>query len=295
MKKILLVIISVLILAAGAFYFFQSQPKTYPVDTTDQPTSSPPITQTPKKSLFNLKPPPPAKTTEAGLITYLAFDENQGKTLSDSADSVQATIHGATWTKGVKNSALKFDGNDYVELDQNTLQKISNLNQGTISIWFKFNSFPKNQILPLFYLGDSQGQTKNDNLIIEIGHFNHGAPPDTKLYYTLYHNQFEPILCFDSNLNLQPDTWYHFAVVSDSTGNTGYLNGQELTNRHYNFSHQKDTRFFSTLTDQDIFRLGYGWFGIDQQFHYFNGSLDELKIYNQPLTAKQIKNLYNLN
>lgn len=68
-----------------------------------------------------------------------------------------------------------------------------------------------------------------------------------------------------------------------------------MTNRHYNFSHSKDTRFFSTLTNQDIFRLGYGWFGIDQQFHYFNGALDELKIYDQPLTAQQIKNLYNLN
>ena len=41
--------------------------------------------------------------------------------------------------------------------------------------------------------------------------------------------------------------------------------------------------------------MDLGWFGIDQQFHYFNGALDELKIYDQPLTAQQIKNLYNLN
>jgi hypothetical protein len=228
-----------------------------------------------------------------GLVAHWSFEEGQGSRSNDiSGNNLQARITGATWTTGKKGSALEFDGqNDFVEIEQSGLKVVGSLEYGTVSLWFKFKKPGSKRILPLFYLGEKDGPEAIDNLIIEIGHFGHGSPPDQKLYYTLYDQNYEPVLCFDSGVNLKADTWYHFAVVNSPSGNTGYLNGIELTNRHYNFSNAKDTRFFKTLTKKDTFLLGYGWFGIDRKFHYYKGSIDEVKIYNRPLTASEIKTL----
>jgi hypothetical protein len=241
----------------------------------------------------NKQPDKYEKTRDKGLIAYWPFDEGQGSSSANlSGNDHKARISGATWTTGIKGNALKFDGkDDFVEIEQSGLKLVGQLEQGTISLWFNFKKPASQKILPLLYLGETERAGQIDNLIIEIGHFGHGPAPDQKLYYTLYDRGFEPILCFDSGVNLKPDTWYHFAVVTSTSGNTGYLNGVELVSRHYNFGSAQDTRFFNSLTKRKIFRLGHGWFGIDQKFHYYQGLLDEVRIYNRPLTNSEIKTL----
>ena len=84
--------------------------------------------------------------------------------------------------------------------------------------------------------------------IIEIGHFDEqsfmtGISPDPenkKMYVTWIKDNKDPFLCFDSNVNLEENKWHHFAAVIGPDGNTGYLDGVELTNRHYNFGNSKD-------------------------------------------------------
>ena len=233
------------------------------------------------------------RSGEDGLVAHWPFDEGQGSGSDDiSGNNLQARITGAAWTIGKKGNALEFDGqDDFVEIEQSGLKVVGSLEYGTIALWFRFKQPDSNRILPLLYLGEKDRPEAIDNLIIEIGHFGHGFPPDQKLYYTLYDQNYKPILCFDSGINLEADTWYHFAVVNSPSGNTGYLNGIELTDRHYNFSNAEDIRFFTTLTKKDTFLLGHGWFGIDRKFHYYKGSIDEVKIYNRPLTASEIKTL----
>jgi hypothetical protein len=233
------------------------------------------------------------KEKKGNLVAHWPFDEVKGLSSFDMAGSdYEARIKGPTWTTGKKGSALKFDGkDDFVEFEQSALKKVGSLEYGTISLWFKFNKPGPNKILPIFFLGRKELPEAIDGLTIEVGHFGHGAPPDQKLYYTIYNKSYEPILCFDSGSNLQADSWYHFAIVNSPTGNTGYLNGKELTNRHYNFGSAKDTQFFTILHKKDIFKLGTGWFGIDQKFHFFNGVIDEVKVFEQPLTTSEIEAL----
>lgn len=219
-----------------------------------------------------------------GLVAFWSFDEEES--------FPDGEVNGAQWVKGIKGQALQFDGlDDFVEIGTAGLNQVGKLKNGSISLWFKFKNIGPREILPLLYLGEANNQGTTDNLVIEIGHFDHGLPPDKKLYYTVYNQTYEPILCFDSNQNLKENTWYHFVVVNSPSGNTGYLNGLELTKRHYNFSTAADTRFFANLKNKEIFRLGYGWFGIDRQFHYFEGLIDEVRIYNRPLTDAEIKAL----
>ena len=236
------------------------------------------------------------KPTEEGLIVHWNFDEGEGNTLGDSSgNNISGAINGATWIEGVSGQALDFDGaDDYVEINSTGLSTVGDLEYGTISLWFKFNKVGEKTFLPILYLGEAESESKVDNLVIEIGHYDHGDSPNTRIYYTLYNDYFEPFLCFDSNESLEENIWYHFAVVNSEFGNTGYLNGVELINRYYNFNNSSDTRFFNDITNKEIFRLGHGWFGIDQEFHYFNGSLDEIKIYNRALEVEEILEITNL-
>lgn len=235
------------------------------------------------------------ETKEEGLIAYWNFDEGEGSILGDSSGSgINGEIHGTAWVRGISGKALEFDGvDDFVEINARGLDVVGELEYGTIAFWFKFRDVDPTEILPMLYFGEANDKKTTDNLIIEIGHFGHGFSPNKRLYYALYNDGYEPALCFDSNQNLREDAWYHLAIINGPSGNTGYLNGVELDYRHYNFSDSADARFFSSLSHEEIFRLGYGWFGIDQKIHFFKGALDDFRIYDRALAAEEIMRLAN--
>jgi len=224
-----------------------------------------------------------------GLVAHWSFDEGSGEVVNDNVNGLMGEINGANWVKGIKGEALQFDGNGaIVEMDRESLDTVGAIKHGTVSMWFKYRGLGTTGILPLLYFGEDNDVGTISGIVIEIGH---GSQADSKLYYTLYDNTSKPVLCFDSNENLKEDTWYHLAIVNSSQGNTGYLNGVELTDRHYNFGGKDDARFFNTMPKKDIFRLGYGWDGIEGKFHHFKGAIDELSFYDKPLTAAEVAEL----
>jgi hypothetical protein len=271
MKKVLLVFLGLIILGSvGALIYINS----------DQ------ISKQSPQSRKN------GEEKRGGLVAHWSFDEGKGSSSFDLSNDLEARIKGPTWTIGIKGSALEFDGiDDFVEFEQSALKMVGGLEYGTVSLWFKFKKPGPKKILPIFFLGRKELPEEIDGLTIEIGHFDHGGPPDQKLYYTIYNKGYKPVLCFDSATNLKSDTWYHFAVVNSESGNTGYLNGKELANRHYNFGSAKDNQFFNILHKRDIFKLGTGYFGIDQKFHFFDGVIDEVKVYGEPLGIVEIEAL----
>jgi len=135
--------------------------------------------------------------------------------------------------------------------------------------------------------------SNNEGLIIEVGHegvYN----ASEKLYFTnTMSGSSEPIHCFDNGTDLTAGTWYHFVVVVSSTGNTGYLNGVEMTSRVYNFGTSSDTYFFNSV-NSGILSIGYGRFGFATpgQFYYFDGLIDDVRIYSRALTAAEVLVLY---
>jgi hypothetical protein len=231
------------------------------------------------------------------------LDENRGTKANDSALSYDGTIHGTTWVEGKKGSALYFDGiDDYIILSQNAINSIGSLTQGTIAFWFKFESTLDTQtIMPIIYLGNEDKDKQDSIFIIEIGHSDMEAetltvdPDNTKLYVTWIDQtqNTDPILCFDTNQNLEENTWYHFALVVSSDGNTGCLDGVELTNRNYNFGASTDQKFLSDIPTKEQFTFGYGktHSQISPDFEYYKGYLDDLRIYNAPLSQSDIQKI----
>lgn len=102
-----------------------------------------------------------------------------------------------------------------------------------------------------------------------------------------------PTLCFDTNFELNISQWYNFAVVIDATGNTGYLDGVELTSRHYNFNDASSPEFLDDLPVLDTAWIGRGFLSSLPQDQYFPGAIDELLIYDRPLSGTELGNYYN--
>ncbi len=79
-------------------------------------------------------------------------------------------------------------------------------------------------------------------------------------------------------------TWAHFAVTYDGSTVRLYKNGTEQTSGEFPYS------VSTTINNSSAaFRLGQ----MELAAQYYDGILDEVRIYNEPLSSTQITNLYN--
>jgi len=226
-----------------------------------------------------------------GLVAHWPFDNDSTGTVSDiSSNAFHASAYNINYGAGAEGQAAFFNGSNsriYVPAF-NTMppSAISQLSKGSIALWFKFQNMGAD-ILPLFYFGESNTANPHNSLIIEIGHAQNAQ--NRKLYFTIVNKGF----CYDSGVNLNPDTWYHFVAVVSDSGNTGYLNGIELTARQYNLgSDNSYTDFFADVPTPLMLTLGYGRYGQQNPFFHYKGALDEVRIYNRPLMPADVQALF---
>ena len=235
-----------------------------------------------------------------GLVGYWSFDNLEGDYFKDHTEhNNNAIAFGAVMNPGVLGNALHFDGvADYVmigDAEFNPPEILMNMGEGSISLWFKVDSIPLDHgIAPILYYG-SEGKcdffdAANEGLIIEVGHspvhFN-----SERLYFTLWKNGCTyPSFCFDSNEPIALGKWYHLVVVVGLDYNTGYLNGNELTHRNYNFGNASYSQFFEDAVKHERMWLGRGHW--DRTVQHFKGAIDELRIYDVPLSSQEVETLY---
>lgn len=228
-----------------------------------------------------------------GLIAFWSFDNDLNNIILDASDNkITGMGYSITYEKGTVGQAAVFNGADsrilFPSLDSQPPLEISNLQVGSIALWFKYKSLGA-QILPVLYFGESQTGTPHNSLIIEIGHGGGTNLSNKRLYFTIVNQGF----CFDSGINLLENIWYHFVAVVGEDGNTGYLNGIEMTGRNYNLGSNKSfSNFFYDVPVKELLSLGYGRYGQEDPFFTFNGSIDEVRIYDRPLNSAESKELY---
>jgi len=181
--------------------------------------------------------------------------------------------NGVTFTsnKKIGSNAAIFDGvNQYVNISGPTLQSF------TTSVWFKLNDMwsPTERTTTLLLQGDGLiiGNCARmpgviNSQTIDIG------------FYTTEDNWIK----IDSGIIPTLNTWYHIAATLNSSNKmlTFYLNGNKIGN----ITHTSNTYsgYFPNFLG-----LAYS----DGNTQYFNGLMDEIAIYNEPLTQEEITQIY---
>jgi hypothetical protein len=78
--------------------------------------------------------------------------------------------------------------------------------------------------------------------------------------------------------------------VVGSDFNTGYLNGELMFDRHYNFGNSSTTEFFADALAHETLWIGKGHW--DNNDMFFDGAIDEVKIFDHALNQQEINTLY---
>lgn len=237
---------------------------------------------------------------QQGLVGYWSFDRMPGDTLFDASEHANhGTNFGGELVAGMQGMALSFDGKgSYARLSgqgEEPPPQLSELGKGSISVWFRVNHIPTDYgIAPVLYYGTREKcaffDAANKGLIIEVGH-SPIHPGSERVYFTIWKNGCTyPSFCYDSRDAIPEKEWQHLVVVVGEDYNTGYLNGQELVNRRYNFGNAGYSQFFEDALAHERLWLGRGHW--DETTQYLNGAIDELRIYNRPLSESEVEELY---
>lgn len=190
------------------------------------------------------------------LRAHWKFDENSGSLTKDVRDNHPGTLHGPVWTSGYgTGNALSFDGiNDYVEIDSSSGLKMKN--EVTISA----------SIYPTGPGSDSQigGAIVNKEAEYEIVRFPNGT------IQWAFANTNPGWTFVDTGYVAPLNQWTHITVTYGNGSVKTYANNQLV--HTYPVSGTIGRAF---ITDAG-FRIG-GRAALSQ---YFQGKIDEVKIYN---------------
>lgn len=266
LETLLGVIVLILIVGAVATLVFW-KPKT--------PTSPQPVATEPNvNSTSQVTESEPIK--DPTLVGYWNFDETSGTTVNDvSGNGNPGTlIKSARRIAGVMGSALSLNGVDsFVAIQHSNLFDVSQL---SIVMWIKTpndmgqtwrnlisKQHTQGNIYPIPYLRDYNFYAQSDN----------GDPRVTALHFSSIWGVSAATLPtpYDSG------GWHQVAVTVDGNGLVKYYSDGEFLAQYQGLP---------TKALQDYPLL------IGAADNFWKGAIDEVRLYNRPLTADEIRALY---
>lgn len=204
-----------------------------------------------------------------GAIAHWKFDERFGLAAMDASESGHhGTVSGASWTNGLKDNALAFDGiDDHVDVGTWDVTGTGI----TICAWIRLDS--------AYTGGDSRILSKATG-INEQDHYwmlsLTTTGPDHRLRFRLKSGGSTATLIADSG-NLTPSTWYHAAATYDGSAATLYLNGTSVGS-------------LARTGQLDINPAAGIMVGANPPTAYspFHGIIDDVRIFNTALSDSDI-------
>ena len=198
-----------------------------------------------------------------GLVAWYPLD---GNATDMSTNSNDGTIYGASTTTdrhGFTSRALLFDGsNDYIQAAYSSAISSSNF---SYSLWAKPTQTTSSFGSPITFRNNGKG-------------FNLYKKPNNTWSYWIGNGGWLALGSRSITLS-----WTALAFTYDGTNHKAYENG----------SHVASTSSSYLLNQSKPLRIGAGATESNSPNYYFNGAIDEVRIYNRSLSASEISALYS--
>jgi len=211
-------------------------------------------------------------------IAYWSFDEGYGTIAHDNTfnknhgtlTNMSTTGTSTAWVDGKVGKSLRLDGvDDYVRITDDDSLDLGT-NDLTISVWLKTGITDSNQRGVVDKLG---GTPSSWTTQIQNG----------KISFGWWTDSFQGWKAADSII--ADDEWHHIVIVLERSSETIYF---------YKDGSSDGSSVFSGIASADFsgtapIDIGH----YDGSSDYFDGNMDEVKIYDYALTTDQIKKVYN--
>lgn len=216
---------------------------------------------------------------DSGLAGYWKMDDGtSGATPTTATDSSTngntLTLNsGPTWTTGQIGNAVNFDGSDDSATVGSGSTSVALTTDLSLSAWIYLDTTPSNGVMYEIMFKNSSGDA---SYLYRFSVYNNGS--GSFLRFTPggggNHNE--------SSTALTSGQWYHVMVTFDQPTLKFYLNGKLDTTA-------SDSVGGGFASGSGTFRVG------GAATAYFDGSIDEARIYNRALSADEVAQLYRLN
>jgi len=210
---------------------------------------------------------------QTGLVAYYPLEEGEGSVAHNMAPGAAGTDGnfngGYEWIEGkVGNFSVKFDGQWGTSVDCGTWNPSEATGQLTVAVWMRWEGF------------NDQWQgvvAKRDGWDENSTYWNIEIDRDTS---NLGFFQYDSYPAFGTGTNVPPErVWQHVAVTFDGTTVTMYLDSVLIgSSTAFSFGPKADAH------------LVFG--AVETGANPFNGTLDEVRIYDRALSADDIVELY---
>jgi len=202
--------------------------------------------------------------TSADLVGYWRLDEGSGTMVYDSSgNDNNGTIHGAKWDAGKYGQALQFNGQDnYVEVPtSDSLEIDTNV---TIAAWIYWIDAGDGW-QGILSKGPMSGPGENYSLFVNR---------DGRFFHFVLALNVGRVQQNSPNNSVVPNEWQHVCCTWDGSVTRIYITGEVAMEMD-----QVATIIPSTLP----LRIGHR----EASSHYWNGIIDEVRIYNHALTEAE--------
>ena len=204
-----------------------------------------------------------------GLVAHYEFDGDADDSSGNGNDGEE--FGGVSYTDGVIGRAASFDGvDDFIELNEAMSSEYLGL-----SVWFNTDSTKTGQDYAL--------------QIIRLRYYGYGiklnSPDVGMLSVNVALSASENLLFESDSTSFNDGNWYHLVVNYSDVGLRIYIDNN-LIHTH------------STTNSQPIYHNPDGGYSIGKDGNhwtdYFEGSIDDFRIYNRALSVAEIEALYEL-
>jgi len=201
------------------------------------------------------------------LVSWWKLNEENGSTAFDSISENNGTIYGATHVDGKIGKALDFNGIDnYVSYGHN--QSLNITNEITVELWIKPTAIPQS-----FYPGIISKTGSHSLIFVEGG-------PQIEIWASFNGAGAE---LFAVNSGITAGNWSHIVWTYKPGNWIIYINSVQK-----GFKNQSGLIDINATEDLVV--------GKDRDIpdRFFNGIIDEVRIYNKALSELEIVHNYNI-